>query len=101
MFEGGFHEMKYGMFMQPSHPPDRAVFDGIQQDLGIIEKIDQLGFSEVWVGEHLAAPWEPYPACDLILAQAIDRTSQIKLCAGAYVATFYHPGHLAHRIMQL
>lgn len=93
--------MKFGMFMQPSHPPDRAVYDGIQQDLGIIEELDRLGYSEVWVGEHLSAPWEPYPACDLILAQAIERTSQIKLCSGAYVATFYHPAALAHRIMQL
>jgi alkanesulfonate monooxygenase SsuD/methylene tetrahydromethanopterin reductase-like flavin-dependent oxidoreductase (luciferase family) len=89
------------MFMQPSHPPERETYDGIHQDLATIEWMDQLGYSEVWLGEHLAAPWEPFPACDLILAQAIDRTSQIKLCSGAYVATFYHPAALAHRIMQL
>jgi alkanesulfonate monooxygenase SsuD/methylene tetrahydromethanopterin reductase-like flavin-dependent oxidoreductase (luciferase family) len=93
--------MKAGMFMQPSHPPDRAVYDGIEQDLRIIEWLDELDYNEVWVGEHLAAPWEPYPACDLILAQAIPRTENIKLCAGAYVTTFYHPAALALRICQL
>ena len=93
--------MRYGMFMQPSHPPHREVADGIEQDLRIIEWCDQLGFSEVWVGEHLTAPWEPYPACDLILAQAIPRTEQITLCAGAYVVPFYHPAALALRIAQL
>jgi alkanesulfonate monooxygenase SsuD/methylene tetrahydromethanopterin reductase-like flavin-dependent oxidoreductase (luciferase family) len=93
--------MRYGMFMQPSHPPHREVADGIEQDLRIIEWCDELGYSEVWVGEHLTAPWEPYPACDLILAQAIPRTQQITLCAGAYVVPFYHPAALALRIAQL
>jgi alkanesulfonate monooxygenase SsuD/methylene tetrahydromethanopterin reductase-like flavin-dependent oxidoreductase (luciferase family) len=93
--------MDYGMFMQPSHPPERVVREGIEQDLRIIEWCDQLGFSEAWVGEHLAAPWEPYPACDLILSQAIPRTENIKLCAGAYVIPFYHPAALALRICQL
>jgi alkanesulfonate monooxygenase SsuD/methylene tetrahydromethanopterin reductase-like flavin-dependent oxidoreductase (luciferase family) len=93
--------MRYGLFMQPSHPPSRSVAEGIEQDLRIIEWCDQLGFHEVWVGEHLAAPWEPYPACDLILAQAIPRTDRIVLCAGAYVVPFYHPAALALRIAQL
>jgi alkanesulfonate monooxygenase SsuD/methylene tetrahydromethanopterin reductase-like flavin-dependent oxidoreductase (luciferase family) len=93
--------MKFGMFMQPSHPPSRPIYDSIQQDLEVIEWLDELGYSEVWIGEHLTAPWEPLPACDLVLAQAIPRTKQIKLCSGAYVATFYHPAALAHRIMQL
>jgi hypothetical protein len=35
------------MFMQPSHPPERDVLEGIEQDLRIIEWCDQLDFSEV------------------------------------------------------
>jgi alkanesulfonate monooxygenase SsuD/methylene tetrahydromethanopterin reductase-like flavin-dependent oxidoreductase (luciferase family) len=93
--------MQFGMFMQPSHPPERPIHEGIEQDLRIIEWLDDLGFAEVWVGEHLAAPWEPYPACDLILAQAIPRTRAITLCAGAYVTPYYHPAALALRICQL
>ncbi len=93
--------MRWGMFMQPSHPPGRAIYDAVEQDLRIIEWCDQLGYSEVWVGEHLTAPWEPLPACDLILAQAIHRTEQITLCSGAYVLPFYHPAALALRIAQL
>lgn len=89
------------MFMQPSHPPGRDLSDSIRRDLGVIEGIDRLGFAEVWVGEHLSAPWEPVPACDLLLARAIDRTDAIALCTGAYVTSFYHPAALAHRIMQL
>jgi alkanesulfonate monooxygenase SsuD/methylene tetrahydromethanopterin reductase-like flavin-dependent oxidoreductase (luciferase family) len=89
------------MFMQPSHPPERDVLEGIEQDLRIIEWCDQLDFSEVWIGEHLSASWEPYPAHDLILAQAIPRTERITLCSGGYVLPFYHPAALAMRIAQL
>ncbi len=93
--------MRTGMFMMPSHPPTRPVHEGIEQDLRTIEWLDQLGYAEVWVGEHLTAPYEPYPACDLLLAQAIPRTQRIILCAGAYVVPFYHPAPLALRIAQL
>ena len=89
------------MFMQSSHPPERSLGDAIEQDLTTIEWCDQLGYSEVWVGEHLTAPWEPIPALDLVLAQAIPRTERITLCAGAYVLPFYHPAELALRIAQL
>ena len=62
---------------------------------------DELGFAEAWLGEHLTAAWEPIPAQDLVLAQAIACTRRILLCAGAYVLPFYHPAALAMRISQL
>ena len=93
--------MRHAMFMQPSHPPERDVLEGIEQDLTIIEWCDQLDYSEVWLGEHLSASWEPYPAQDLILAQAIPRTERITLCSGGYVVPYYHPAALALRIAQL
>ena len=92
--------MQFGMFMQPSHPPEVSIYDGIQQDLQIIEWLDELGYSEVWIGEHLTVPWEPTPACDLIMAQALQRTKDIKICSGAYMLPFYHPAELALRILQ-
>jgi alkanesulfonate monooxygenase SsuD/methylene tetrahydromethanopterin reductase-like flavin-dependent oxidoreductase (luciferase family) len=93
--------MKYGMFMMPNHPPERTLYDGIQQDLKEIDWLDDYGYSEVWIGEHLTAPWEPFPAGDLIIAQALARTKQIKVCSGGYIPTFYHPAALALRICQL
>jgi alkanesulfonate monooxygenase SsuD/methylene tetrahydromethanopterin reductase-like flavin-dependent oxidoreductase (luciferase family) len=93
--------MRYGMFLQPSHPPERAIYDSLSQDLEVIDWADELGFSEVWIGEHLTAAWEPFPACDLIIAQALQRTREIKVCAGAYVLPFYHPAAVATRIMML
>jgi alkanesulfonate monooxygenase SsuD/methylene tetrahydromethanopterin reductase-like flavin-dependent oxidoreductase (luciferase family) len=87
--------------MMPNHIPERTLYDGIQQDLQEIEWLDELGYSEVYIGEHLTAPWEPLPAGDLVIAQALARTKTIKICSGGYIPTFYHPAALALRIAQL
>ena len=82
--------------------PSVSIDDGIEQDLRIIEWSTSSGYSEVWVGEHLTAPWEPYPACDLIMAQAHAAHRSTSCCAsGAYMLPFYHPAELALRIAQL
>lgn len=41
------------------------------------------------------------PAPDLLIAAAIQRTSQIKLCPGAHLLPFHHPAGLALRLAQL
>ena len=46
--------MKLGMFMMPSHPPERSPFDADRWDLECIGLAEDLGFSEVWIGEHFS-----------------------------------------------
>ena len=77
--------MKAGVFMMPSHPPERSLYDGHQWDLDHLELVDKLGFHEAWMGEHFTAPWEPNPAPDLLIAQGLQRTKNIKLCPGAHL----------------
>ncbi len=74
--------MNFGLFLMPSHPPERNRYDAAQWDLDVIQWADQLGFSEVWIGEHFSSPWEPVPSPDLIIAQALQRTERIKLAPG-------------------
>lgn len=93
--------LRFGLFLQSSHPPERKLGDAIDRVLLQIRWADELGFSEAWLGEHLTAVWEPIPAQDLVIAQALACTQQITLCAGAYVLPFYHPVSLAMRISQL
>jgi alkanesulfonate monooxygenase SsuD/methylene tetrahydromethanopterin reductase-like flavin-dependent oxidoreductase (luciferase family) len=90
--------MKLGAFLMPSHPPERSLVQAIDWDLAQLERLDRLGFHEVWIGEHFTAPWEPLPAPDLMIAQALLRTSQIKLCPGAHLLPYHHPIELAHRV---
>lgn len=93
--------MQTGLFIQPSHPPERAPIDTYAWDLEVIGWGDELGFEEVWTGEHFTAPWEPIPAPDLLIAQALAQTSRIKLAPGAHLLPFHHPSELAHRVMML
>lgn len=97
----GSGSLRYGLFLQSSHPPERALGDAIDRVIAQIRWADELGFSEAWLGEHLTAAWEPIPAQDLVIAQALACTKSITLCAGAYVLPFYHPAALAMRISQL
>jgi alkanesulfonate monooxygenase SsuD/methylene tetrahydromethanopterin reductase-like flavin-dependent oxidoreductase (luciferase family) len=62
---------------------------------------DSLGFSEAWIGEHFTAPWEPVPAPDLLIAQALMQTKNIKLASGAHLLPFHNPIELAHRVAYL
>ena len=71
--------MDYGLFTMPSHPPERGLFDGHQWDLQTLRWADELGFSEAWIGEHHTAPWEPHPAPDLLVAQALMQTKTMRI----------------------
>src|SRR4030095_230474 len=93
--------MKLGAFIMPSHPPERGIRAGIDYDLAQLRLLDQLGFAEAWIGEHFTAPWEPCPAPDLLIAQALLSTERIKLCPGAHLLPYHHPVELAHRVAYL
>ena len=93
--------MKYGLFMMPSHPPERNIYDAHQWDLDYLALCDTLGYDEAWIGEHFTSPWEPIPAPDIMIAQALMRTSRIKLGTGVHLLPYHHPAELAHRIAYL
>ncbi|RUQ28630.1 LLM class flavin-dependent oxidoreductase [Peribacillus cavernae] len=93
--------MKLGMFLMPSHPPERSLYDATEWDLEMIQYADQLGYEEAWIGEHFTSPWEPIPAPDLLIAQALKSTKQIKLAPGAHLLPYHNPVELAHRVAYL
>ena len=90
--------MEVGLFLMPSHPPERSTYEAHQWDLETIELADKLGYSEAWIGEHFTAPWEPVPSPDILVAQALARTKNIKLGPGSHLLPFHHPVELAHRV---
>ena len=46
--------MKLGMFMMPMHPADRPAWETLEEDRQAIILADQLGYHDVFVGEHLS-----------------------------------------------
>ena len=93
--------MKVGLLLMGSHPPERDKYEAHQWDLDVISLGDELGYVEAWIGEHFAAPWEPFPTPDYLIAQALTRTKNIKLGSGVYLLPFHHPVELAYRIAYL
>ena len=85
----------------PAHPPERGTYEAHNWDLDVLTLADQLGYYEAWIGEHFTAPWEPVPAPDLLIAQALMRTRNIKLGTGGHLLPFHHPVELAHRVAYL
>ncbi|MET4699207.1 alkanesulfonate monooxygenase SsuD/methylene tetrahydromethanopterin reductase-like flavin-dependent oxidoreductase (luciferase family) [Constrictibacter sp. MBR-5] len=93
--------MDFGLFTMPSHPPERSLRDGHEWDLQVLRWADEMGFTEAWIGEHHTAPWEPHPSPDLLVAQALMQTKNIRLGPGGFLLPYHHPAELANRVAML
>ncbi len=93
--------MKLGAFSMPLHPPGYDYTQTLSDDLDSIVHCDRLGFEEFWLGEHFTSEWENIPAPDLVIAQALALTENIKLGTGVSCLPNHNPFMLAHRIAQL
>jgi alkanesulfonate monooxygenase SsuD/methylene tetrahydromethanopterin reductase-like flavin-dependent oxidoreductase (luciferase family) len=90
--------VKLGMFLMPSHPPERKFKAGQDWDLEVLRTADGFGYSEAWIGEHFTSPWEPNPSPDVLIAQALLQTERITLAPGAHLLPYHHPAELACRV---
>ena len=90
--------LRLGALLMPSHPPERSIAEGQQWDLEELERLDRLGYSEAWIGEHFTARWEPCPAPDLLIAQALLCTQNIRLGPLGHLLPYHNPIELAHRV---
>ncbi|MCH7907917.1 MAG: LLM class flavin-dependent oxidoreductase, partial [Chloroflexi bacterium] len=93
--------MDLGFFTMPLHPPGANMTETLKSDLHQIVKLDELGYSEAWIGEHFTAQWENIPSPELFIAQALALTKNIKLGTGVTCMPNHDPFVLAHRIAQL
>jgi alkanesulfonate monooxygenase SsuD/methylene tetrahydromethanopterin reductase-like flavin-dependent oxidoreductase (luciferase family) len=93
--------MKLGLFTMPSHPPERSLADGHDWDLQTLKWADEYGYEEAWIGEHHAAVWEPHPAPDLLVVEALRQTKNIRIGPGGFCLPYHHPVELANRVAML
>ena len=93
--------MKFGLFMMPLHPPGRPPAETYDEDLELVRRADRLGFSEIWVGEHMLLPWENMPTPELFIARALGETKRIVFGTGVMLLHFHDPVQVAHRIAML
>ena len=93
--------MQFGVFMAPFHRAGEHPTLALQRDLDLFSWLDQLGYDEVWAGEHHSGGWELIASPELFLAAAGERTTNIRLGTGVVSLPYHHPFHVADRIVLL
>ena len=93
--------MKLGIFMMPVHPPEKSRTECYDEDIELLVRADELGFSEAWIGQHTSMAWEPIPANDLFISNVFPRTKNIRLGTGVTIVPHHHPVNIASRLALL
>ncbi len=92
--------MELGLFMMPVHPAHRPLSETLAENGDKIILGDKLGYTEVWVGEHLSASTEPIVAPLMFMASLVNQTKQIKFCTGVINMSIHHPAIVAAEVAQ-
>src|ERR1700683_1446125 len=69
--------MRLGLFMMPVHPPSRSFTETLAEDTEKSLFADQLGFEEMWLGEHFSATSEPIPSPLMFMAGRLPRPKNL------------------------
>jgi limonene 1,2-monooxygenase len=91
----------FGVFLPPFHPPSEHPTLQLESDLEMAEVLDDLGFDELWIGEHHSVGWELVGSPEMFLAAAAQRTKRIRLGTGVVSIPYHHPFNVAERIALL
>lgn len=93
--------MEFGLFLQPFHHPSEDPTDALERDLALVELLDDLGYSEAWIGEHHSTGWENIASPEVFIAAAAGRTRDIRFGTGVVQAGLHHPLVALDRIIFL
>ncbi len=93
--------LNFGVFIAPLHPPGQNPTLAIEQDMELVQRLDQLGYDEAWIGEHHSAGWELIASPELMIAALAERTKHIRLGSGVTSLPYHHPFLVAQRWVQL
>jgi limonene 1,2-monooxygenase len=93
--------LRFGAFLAPVHNLSGNPTLQIRRDLQLAEHLDELGFDEIWYGEHHSGGAEIIAAPELMIAAAAERTKRIRLGTGVVTIPYHNPFMVADRIVQL
>ena len=88
------------MFMMPLHRAGRPMHDTLAEDTEKAVLLDQLGFDELFIGEHFSITTEPYPSPLMFAASLLPRTSRLVFGTGVINAPLRHPALIAAEAAQ-
>ena len=82
----------YGMFIMPFHPPDKPLAQCYDEDLDLIVRVEELGFSEFWIGEHHTMKYENIVMPEIFIARGARRDEHDSHGPGAGLSSATPPG---------
>jgi limonene 1,2-monooxygenase len=91
----------FGCFLPPYHDPAKSPYIALQDDIELCGLADDLGFDEMWLGEHHSGGWGTLSAPDLLIAALARETRRIRFGTGIIPLPYHHPVHTAERIALL
>ena len=90
--------IRYGMFIMPFHDPAKPLGQCYDEDLELIVRAEELGFSEFWIGEHHTMKCEPIVMPEIFIGRALGETHRIRLGPAPVCLNQHHPAAVASRI---
>jgi limonene 1,2-monooxygenase len=93
--------LQFGAFFAPFHPVGQSPTLALEYDLDRAVALDQLGYDEVWFGEHHSGGYELIGSPEIFIAAAAQRTQRIKLGTGVVSLPYHHPWLVADRMVLL
>ena len=91
-------QIDYGMFIMPFHAPAKPLAQCYDEDLELIVRAEELGFSEFWIGEHHTMKYENIVMPEIFIARALGETRRIRLGPAPVCLNQHHPAHVASRL---
>ena len=90
--------IQYGMFIMPYHASGKSLGQCYDEDLELLIRADELGFSEFWIGEHHTMKYENIVMPEIFIARALGETKQIRMGPAPVCLNQHHPAHVASRL---
>lgn len=90
--------IRHGMFIMPFHPPTKPLAQCHDEDLELVVRAEELGFSEFWIGEHHTMKYETIVMPEIFIGRALGETKTIRLGPAPACLNQHHPAHVAGRL---
>ena len=90
--------IRHGMFIMPFHDPGKPLAQCYDEDLELIVRAEELGFSEFWIGEHHTMKYENIVMPEIFIARALGETKRIRMGPAPVCLNQHHPAHVASRL---
>src|SRR6516225_1981203 len=94
----GVRAIRHGMFIMPFHDPAKPLAQCYDEDLELIVRAEELGFTEFWIGEHHTMKYENIVMPEIFIARALGETRRIRMGPAPACLNQHHPAHVAGRL---